>query len=460
MPSLAHFRDDMPSGGQIQSSGTLRNNMNAIYQGDTYPLKVVAQDTPDDTVKVLTSDVGDYYKQVWLTPTQPLDFDEANSGAISEPTSNDRIALVSVNSAGALSWTYGTQASSPTPPDCPSGDLPLAYVYQRKNKTTIYNFEDDNGEDCYIYRDVRPALSLNSSGVFEYNAVNDVIRHNTGVTGDTNHTADFVFGSPQLDDDGIAGHDSRVFFDKSKGAFRAGKVLTTHWDNANIGLYSHAEGFNTKASGEGSHAEGEYTEASSSHSHAEGYGCVASGYQAHAEGRGTVASGWCSHSEGEYTHASGKYSHAEGSGSKASLIYQHAKAGGCFAVVGDAQHSTFVLRRETTDATPVMFCLDVDSDYLVLPASTTWVFHVFVVARSDAGVSAGYEFRGVIKRDGSNNTSLVGSVTKTVLGEDTSALDCNVSADDTNESLEILMTGKAATNIRWVATVHLTEVGY
>jgi len=119
-----------------------------------------------------------------------------------------------------------------------------------------------------------------------------------------------------------------------------------------------------------------------------------------------------------------------------------------------------VLRRETTDATPVRFCLDVDSGYLVLPASTTWVFHVFVVARSDAGVSAGYEFKGVIDRDGSNNTALVGSVTKTVLAEDDAAYDCNVSANDTYESLEILMTGKAATNIRWVATVHLTEVGY
>jgi hypothetical protein len=62
-------------------------------------------------------------------------------------------------------------------------------------------------------------------------------------------TDDFLFGSSQLADDGNTDHDARFFFDKSKGAFRAGYATGTQWDDANIGSYSFAAGYNTTASG-------------------------------------------------------------------------------------------------------------------------------------------------------------------------------------------------------------------
>lgn len=62
-------------------------------------------------------------------------------------------------------------------------------------------------------------------------------------------TDDFVFGSPQLADDANTAHDSRFWFDKSKGAFRAGNVTGGQWDDANVGLYSFAAGYNNTASG-------------------------------------------------------------------------------------------------------------------------------------------------------------------------------------------------------------------
>ena len=55
-------------------------------------------------------------------------------------------------------------------------------------------------------------------------------------------TDDFVFGSYQLADTGSADNDSRMFFDKSKSAFRAGFVNTTQWDDANVGTGSVATG--------------------------------------------------------------------------------------------------------------------------------------------------------------------------------------------------------------------------
>ena len=134
---------------------------------------------------------------------------------------------------------------------------------------------------------------------------------------DVTTTDDFIFGSPQMDDDTNTNHDARMFFDKSKGAFRAGRVAGDEWDDANVGDYSFAEGEGTTASGNWSHAEGESTTASGNYSHTEGGSTTASGNYSHAEGGSTTASGYCSHAEGGSTTASGNYSHAEGEGTTA-----------------------------------------------------------------------------------------------------------------------------------------------
>ena len=90
-----------------------------------------------------------------------------------------------------------------------------------------------------------------------------------------------------------------------------------------IGTNSHAEGFNTTASGERSHAEGASTTASSNSSHAEGASTIASSNASHAEGMSTTASGEGSHAEGASTIASGKASHAEGLDTRAKSSNQH-----------------------------------------------------------------------------------------------------------------------------------------
>lgn len=102
------------------------------------------------------------------------------------------------------------------------------------------------------------------------------------------------------------------------GAFSMGRK-----EGSIVGVYSHAEGRDTKASGNYSHAEGYRTEASGSNSHAECYEATASGNCSHAEGYCTTASGYCSHAEGQSTTASGSNSHAEGYYTKASSQYQH-----------------------------------------------------------------------------------------------------------------------------------------
>lgn len=119
-------------------------------------------------------------------------------------------------------------------------------------------------------------------------------------SGEVDLSADsFVFGSWKMDDTGDANHDKRFFYDKSKGAFRAGRVYFDEWDSANRGLYSVAFGLGTTASGENSTAFG--------------YGSVASAFRAYAAGTNVVASGEQSFAVGSYVTARSSHAIAIGS---------------------------------------------------------------------------------------------------------------------------------------------------
>ena len=99
------------------------------------------------------------------------------------------------------------------------------------------------------------------------------------------------------------------------------------YTNIAEGVFSHAEGWNTKALKNQAHAEGETTRAVSPNSHAEGKETVAGNADniniscCHAEGWKTTASGFNAHSEGAETVASGDTSHASGGKTIASGNY-------------------------------------------------------------------------------------------------------------------------------------------
>ena len=105
-----------------------------------------------------------------------------------------------------------------------------------------------------------------------------------------------------------------------------------------IGIYSHAEGQYTNASGETSHAEGNSTIASGKESHAEGYKTEAKGNRSHAEGQETHAEGICSHAEGYYTQATGHYSHVEGMNNLAKGFCSHVEGKNTNAI-GNYSHA-------------------------------------------------------------------------------------------------------------------------
>ena len=117
-----------------------------------------------------------------------------------------------------------------------------------------------------------------------------------------------------------------------------GANSTSGWLVDNGGIFSHAEGVGTIASGQYSHAEGSGTKAYGEGSHAEGIGTTAYEGGSHAEGLYTQASGQYSHAEGNLTKAYGGYSHAEGNESIAYGINSHAENQTTLAY-GQASHA-------------------------------------------------------------------------------------------------------------------------
>ncbi len=118
----------------------------------------------------------------------------------------------------------------------------------------------------------------------------------------------------------ITGGGTRMFFNPKKAAFRAGAVSNDNWDDANIGNYSFAAGYRTKASADYSVALGVNSAATNTYAMAMGDNSTAGGLRSTAIG--TVASAGATNSTaiGNNVSASGADALATGSNTTASGI--------------------------------------------------------------------------------------------------------------------------------------------
>ena len=134
----------------------------------------------------------------------------------------------------------------------------------------------------------------------------------------------------------VSGAGTRLMWIPSRSAFRAGTVTSTgssYWDAADIGLYSFATGFNTRATGTYTTAMGYSTTASGNFSTALGYGNIAGGLLSMAIGINGTAGGAYSTAMGLSTTAGGIYSTAMGvstiaGGTSSTAMGQSTTAGG------------------------------------------------------------------------------------------------------------------------------------
>ena len=194
-----------------------------------------------------------------------------------------------------------------------------------------------------------------------------------------------------------------------------------------------------------------------------GGGAVATGIGSISIGYYCTASGQTAFSVGYQNLAAGERSVATGIRSLANRYGQRAHAGGSFTnnpYSGQAQCVEFVLRNKTTDGTTaVTLFLDGETGRLTIRTGT--ILHAtthILGSKSDGSVVAEY-MRQVCIKNVSGTTTLVGTVN--TLGVDTAAgTSIAITADDTNDALQIAVTGVAAETWRWVAVVYGVELAY
>lgn len=139
---------------------------------------------------------------------------------------------------------------------------------------------------------------------------------------------------------------------------------------------------------------------------------------------------------------------------------QVSTAAGQFAAAGDAQASRYHLRRTTTDATATTLFRDGAATRITIPAQSCWSFKIRLSAyNSTDGSGAAWTINGGIRRDNANGTALLGAPVVTQFADTAMAsTTVAVTADDTNEALQVNVTGLAGKTIRWHAVVETSEV--
>ena len=222
------------------------------------------------------------------------------------------------------------------------------------------------------------------------------------------------------------------------------------------------------ATGANSIAIGDRAKATATHATAIGTSVTASQVDgAVAMGSSSTASGLGAFATGYLNIASGHYSQAIGFGANTQSIYgKFAKSSGFFSNYADMQTGILVLVAATTDDTPKALTSNKaaagTTNQVILPNNCAYAFHGTIVARQQASAGtacAAWKIEGLIRREGSAGTTVLVNSATTVL-DNTPAWGMTLSADTTNGGLAITVTGAAATNIRWVATINTSEVTY
>ncbi len=115
-----------------------------------------------------------------------------------------------------------------------------------------------------------------------------------------------------------------------------------------------------------------------------------------------------------------------------------------------------------TPAFTELFLHGINPNRCTVLASSCIRFEIHVVATDTNDNGGAYTLVGCIKRDASNSTTLVGSVTTTVIAEDNSDWDVQVTADDANESIKFEFKGNDSDTDNYLTTInavgYLTEV--
>ena len=214
------------------------------------------------------------------------------------------------------------------------------------------------------------------------------------------------------------------------------------------------------------------------------YGCVVGGYFNDATGDYSGAlSGYNSNAEGAYSvvaggsngTASGSYSCVPGGsrcvassdygfacGYRAVATFSGAMAhsGAYVARTGDSQAQVVQMQGSTADATAKLLYTNGVDEKLVMTANTCWAFRCLGQGFNfdTEAESVAYEISGLCRRTGTGNIAFVGTPTSVLLGRDNASHSITATVNTTTQSLDFVIQGTAATNIKWAARVELVHL--
>jgi len=118
-----------------------------------------------------------------------------------------------------------------------------------------------------------------------------------------------------------------------------------------------------------------------------------------------------------------------------------------------------IYRSITETISPTEIYLDgISGSRLALQSEGVLAFDALVIGRDNTtGNACAFQLNGGMKKD-TSVTQVIGTVGKTILGEDVPGFDVNITANDGNDSLKIEVTAATANITRWAAEVQYTEV--
>jgi trimeric autotransporter adhesin len=206
---------------------------------------------------------------------------------------------------------------------------------------------------------------------------------------------------------------------------------------------------------------------------ATGANSVAIGQLAKASGQKSFSLGYSAEASGTYSYSLGRQAQATQEGSVALGSFAKSGIAGKVAIggyspnnIGDSQAGILNLYSDTTGDTPEALTTNNSAagttNQIILPNNSAYAFSGTIVARQQASAGtacAAWKIEGLIRREGSAGTTVLVNSATTVL-DNTPAWGMALTADVTNGGLAITVTGAAATNIRWVATINTSEVTY
>jgi len=136
-----------------------------------------------------------------------------------------------------------------------------------------------------------------------------------------------------------------------------------------------------------------------------------------------------------------------------------AHASGAFATFGDAQVVEFCVRNKTTTNSAVTLFLNGTSTRLTIPSGKILHATVQILGSKSDGTAVASFMRQVCIKNVGGTTSLVGTV-NTIGTDEAAGTSIAITADDTNDALQISVTGVTSETWRWVAVVYGVELAY